>query len=515
WDQLREKEPTQAPEPPSLRTLSELDRLLKEGSERDALTLRELTEAQHESSDLAALREGGVCPRCHQRVRVEEFAQHERDARQRLARCEAARSEIAARIDSLRTERASREAFERVTLQWEGLERERKSARSQLEHVGEDIRHLEEQTAEVGTRLGEARARLASLEPSTREYASVQSELGRLEKLLDQGEREAAQRREALETVRRLEENATAFEAEAQRIRDESAELEAEAARSEVGRVSLIARLEGEAPSRERAEQLREERKALLAKVAPSVEQRSRSEAAVEQFGRDIARAEEGVAERRRLRSEALHLQKLADWVVGPFREALLQIERRLLSQAQSEFDRMFSRYFATLVEDPSLQARCDSAFTPTVEIEGEWTPAEALSGGERTALALAFRLALGAVVRQLGRLKLETLVLDEPTDGFSPEQVVRMGELLRELGIPQILLVSHEAQLAGIADRVIRVEKESGESRLVEAATDRPGPGSPAAEVLAPSEPKSPSRRRLRRAVAAPTPGNDPSHLG
>ena len=98
--------------------------------------------------------------------------------------------------------------------------------------------------------------------------------------------------------------------------------------------------------------------------------------------------------------------------------------------------------------------------FSPAVEIDGEWTPAEALSGGERTALALAFRLALGQVVRAAGRLKLETLILDEPTDGLFAEQVVRMGELLDGLGLPQVLLVSHEAQLTAIADRVVRVEK-------------------------------------------------------
>ncbi|MGA8512581.1 MAG: hypothetical protein WB778_07700, partial [Thermoplasmata archaeon] len=55
----------------------------------------------------------------------------------------------------------------------------------------------------------------------------------------------------------------------------------------------------------------------------------------------------------------------------------------------------------------------------------------------------------------------------DEPTDGFSPEQVLRMGELLDELALPQVILVSHELQLSTIADRVVRVSKENGESSL------------------------------------------------
>jgi DNA repair protein SbcC/Rad50 len=103
------------------------------------------------------------------------------------------------------------------------------------------------------------------------------------------------------------------------------------------------------------------------------------------------------------------------------------------------------------------------------------------LSGGERTSLALAFRLALAQVVRSLGNLRFETILLDEPTDGFSPEQVVRMGELLAELDLPQVVIVSHEDELAGIADRVVRVEKVDGASVL------RTGPGD-----SAPPEPPS-----------------------
>jgi len=153
-------------------------------------------------------------------------------------------------------------------------------------------------------------------------------------------------------------------------------------------------------------------------------------------------------------------------------------MEKEILAHAQAAFDRAFARYFASLVDDPALVARTQAGFIPEVLIEGEPTPAEALSGGERTALALAFRLALATVVRSLGEVRLETLLLDEPTDGFSSEQVIRMGELLGELALPQVIIVSHEAQLAGIADRTVRVRKQDGKATL---DSDRaPGEGSP-----------------------------------
>jgi hypothetical protein len=70
------------------------------------------------------------------------------------------------------------------------------------------------------------------------------------------------------------------------------------------------------------------------------------------------------------------------------------------------------------------------------------------------------------------------------------------MGELLDSLGLPQVLLVSHENELNAIADRVVRVEKSGGRSVLrfdADIATD--GPPTSAAPTAAPLAP----RRRVR----------------
>jgi exonuclease SbcC len=51
-------------------------------------------------------------------------------------------------------------------------------------------------------------------------------------------------------------------------------------------------------------------------------------------------------------------------------------------------------------------------------------------------------------------------LILDEPTDGFSREQLDRVRDVLSALGCRQVLLVSHEAQMESGCDRVIYVHK-------------------------------------------------------
>ncbi|MFY9716887.1 MAG: hypothetical protein WAK40_03000, partial [Thermoplasmata archaeon] len=215
---------------------------------------------------------------------------------------------------------------------------------------------------------------------------------------------------------------------------------------------------------------------------------------------RRVASAEKGRAERAALVAGADDLERKAAWVSGPFRLHLLAMEQELLAHAQATFDRAFQRFFASLIDDPSLIAQTDVGFTPEVMIDGEPTPAEALSGGERTALALAFRLALASVVRSLGDVRLECLLLDEPTDGFSAEQVIRMGELLGELSLPQVVIVSHEGQLASIADRTIRVRKIDGRTVL---EGDRSGETDP---LLGESAPRRSRATKLPDAPTDPT---------
>jgi len=59
-------------------------------------------------------------------------------------------------------------------------------------------------------------------------------------------------------------------------------------------------------------------------------------------------------------------------------------------------------------------------------------------------------------------------LILDEPTDGFSSEQLDKIRELLEQIRIKQIILVSHEPKLESYVDNIIRVHKEEHVSRII-----------------------------------------------
>lgn len=144
-------------------------------------------------------------------------------------------------------------------------------------------------------------------------------------------------------------------------------------------------------------------------------------------------------------------------------------MERHVLSTIHNEFSTIFQHWFGVLIEE-TLTARLDEQFTPLVTQSGYDTDIAHLSGGERTACALAFRLALCKTVNSLIRTitTKDILILDEPTDGFSSEQLDKMRDVLLSLGLSQVILVSHEQKIEGMADSIIRVRKENGSSIVV-----------------------------------------------
>jgi exonuclease SbcC len=155
-------------------------------------------------------------------------------------------------------------------------------------------------------------------------------------------------------------------------------------------------------------------------------------------------------------------------WLTDYFVNVLALIERQVLLAIKQDFDNQFERWFSLLVEDPTKDVGIDEDFTPTVRQDGYDQDVDFLSGGEKTSAALAYRLALNSIVQQVSiGMKSNLLILDEPTDGFSKEQLYKIRDILHELQCPQVVLVSHETELESFADHIVRVNKANGESKI------------------------------------------------
>ncbi|WP_075057759.1 hypothetical protein [Thermogymnomonas acidicola] len=192
----------------------------------------------------------------------------------------------------------------------------------------------------------------------------------------------------------------------------------------------------------------------------------SSKETEMASLDREIQRAQSELDERVAHRDRARKIGSIVTWIEGGFFiPAVESIEKQVMYALNQEFNHHLRRWFSTLVDDHSKDIRVDESFTPIVEQDGFEMDVNYLSGGgEKTSVALSYRLALNTLVRSTSTTrKPDTLILDEPTDGFSIQQLYRMRDILMQMNIPQIIIVSHENELESFADHIVRVMKEGG----------------------------------------------------
>jgi exonuclease SbcC len=184
-----------------------------------------------------------------------------------------------------------------------------------------------------------------------------------------------------------------------------------------------------------------------------------------------MARREQVIVERGMLAARLARDTRLRAWLQRQFTPFASTVERHALAAVHQAFDAAYRQWFSRLVEDDALSTRIDHAFAPIMLQHGYETDVAFLSGGERTAVSLAYRLALVRALQVVhAGLAAGCILLDEPTDGFSQEQLERVRDVLHELRVPQIIIVSHEQQLEGFVDHIVRVRK-TGDGSLVDVA--------------------------------------------
>jgi exonuclease SbcC len=159
--------------------------------------------------------------------------------------------------------------------------------------------------------------------------------------------------------------------------------------------------------------------------------------------------------------------QQTNNWLEQHFIPAVQDIERHVLQSINEEFNQLFQRWFTILMDTGDISVEADSNFTPIITQSGYSLSVNSLSGGEKTSVALAYRLALNTMLKKVAGMDNALLILDEPTDGFGKEQLIRLRQVLDELKSAQIIMVSHERDLESFVDRIYRVTKDGNQSRI------------------------------------------------
>ncbi len=447
----------------------------------------------------------GRCPLCgrplrehERRALIHKLRREKEDVEQRIMELEAEEQRLEARLEELERKLRSLEEVRRRVLEV----RERlRGLRERLSDALEEYRRAKEEARELHITV-------VSLSGITREYEelnklirstpppehlekALSEKLQQLEELENEMEefydklskiaaalgvddigtlaeataenvrkvREALDALLDLESERRvLEERLQQLESEIRKLEEKKAKLEEQLEQLK----PLIARKE------EVEEKLRDVNKALLdvRERVGSVRQklREREEALRELEGLRV-KLRELEARIEKVKRMLGDIQRLRS-VFG--KEGLPKVVRLLARKIIEDYIREILSQFNIEFMDVRITEDYDVVLVAPSGLEKSF---RMLSGGERTAIALAFRIAFARMLA--GRGRINTLILDEPTLFLDEHRKRELINILRYgwrgsgTILPQLIIVTHDREIEDAADQVIEVEKVEGISRV------------------------------------------------
>lgn len=176
------------------------------------------------------------------------------------------------------------------------------------------------------------------------------------------------------------------------------------------------------------------------------------------------------ISSKEEIKKKIEKAKKTENWITNQFVNVVDRIEKNVMVTVHQEFNGRYQEWLNTLLEDEAITSTLDENFTPIITQNGYDTEISNLSGGEKTSVALAYRLALNKVINEfMSTIKTrDIIILDEPTDGFSSEQLDKVREVLDALNAKQTIIVSHEPKMESFVQHVIRIRKQEHNSGLI-----------------------------------------------
>lgn len=424
---------------------------------------------------------------------------------------------------TLRREKRDHEKeLRRLEAEREQVRRERENARQHYEKLSalaRELRGIVEAVRYHKSRLEEVKKERQRLSQEYVELSVKVQDYTSAKRVVDELRRQRVEERYAeylqlTEARRRLVEEINALRTQAAQLRDRAASIaealgiarpedvkvlveEHKAATERVGMLrEKLRRLEAdEARAAELRSRLREveaqlsEKRAALSRVAEEVNALSGSEKAfielssrlsgirarrselqklAEEYQKRIRDLEVKKKEATELKSRVQRLERAVN-ALKKIREAFHEVRgipsiirrnaREMMEDALREILSRFNIEFTDVKLD-------DSYGVTLVTRTGERS-VTSLSGGERVALAIAYRLALARVAG--GRIG--AMILDEPTVHLDEERRRELIDLIRYstsgTGLQQLIVVTHDREVEEAGDVIVEVYKEGGVSSV------------------------------------------------
>ncbi|WP_222919527.1 DNA double-strand break repair ATPase Rad50 [Natrinema sp. SYSU A 869] len=442
------------------------------------------------------LLEEGKCPECGQPVEDSPHVDVLDERREELADLEAEREDLEAERDDIdeRIDRAE----------------ELREAERQVDRLEENRNNIEQLLAEKRETLGDRRDQRDQLRADAEEYAAdaeekrsaaaeredevadARAELGELN--TERGD--ITETLESLERVSEIADERTSLEREIETLRERRqdwAEMNDERRETLSAKRDRKGDLESEFDE-ERVETAREDRanaETYIQQVDDKLDDLEEQRNGIQNA---IGAVENEHEELERLRERLETVEDRCERLDSLYEEAETlqttygELRAELRQHNVETLERLLNETFELVYQNDSYAAiDLDGDYRLTVyQKDGEALEPEQLSGGERALFNLSLRCAIYRLLAEgvEGTAPMPPLILDEPTvflDSGHVTQLVSLVESMRDLGVEQIVVVSHDEELVGAADSLVRVEKDatSNRSRL-----ERGEP--PEAELLA-----------------------------
>jgi exonuclease SbcC len=423
----------------------------------------------------------GNCPECGQPVDgsphvegIEDDRARADELKARLEELNAERGSLVADVESARTLRETEREVAQLEENRSNVSRLLEEKEAVLEERRERIDTLREEAAELDREAAEKRE---AADEASAEADALREDIGELNKERS----DLAERRERLETLAERVEAIGDIKSEIDRLREKRGML---AERNDERRETLAEKRERkddlesevEEDRLNRAREAKADAEAYLERVGEELETlRARRD----DYQGEVGAVKNELEELTSLRERREALRKRVD-ALDSLRteteemEALYaDLRAELRTRNVEHLERLLNETFDLVYEnDAYARIELDDAYELTVyQKNGEALDPEQLSGGERALFNLSLRAAIYRLLAEgiEGAAPMPPLVLDEPTvflDSGHVSQLVDLIDAMRELGVEQIVVVTHDDELVGAAEAVLAVEKDPTTNR-------------------------------------------------
>ncbi len=464
-NKMRIKEETEKLREDMLRSKEEIEKL------RSALKLNEIEEKKSEleekinglivqyrkvKGDLSDLRKEreeyetmSVCPKCkrplneeHRKKLIQETEMEINKKEKNMRRLENKMEGLRRQLEEMKKALEEQREIDKKVSYFQSKLQLQESNLEELKKNIQDIPSVKEKLVKISERI-------AVLKQAKEDYDKIMKTLRELEPMRDAyirllGEiKKEGEIRSALEGIKK---GIVDMENEIARVENEIKEINYEP---------------------EKLERARNEWEDTLKRAASLEEHLKNLEREIEELRENTEILERDISEREKKVEKLDALRQIKKWLEEDFIAALEEIEKVRMNMINEEFKMLFEEWFHELLGDTEYEATVDEYFEPIIRYQNFDMPLTTLSGGERTSVALAYRLALNTMVKRALGLKTSILILDEPTEGFSKDQLYKLKDIFEKMETNQIIIVTHEKELVNLADVVYLVEKINGESRV------------------------------------------------